>query len=110
MKLKLSAGEDPPDRRALTTKKTAYKKISAAEHLPTLRKVEKMIVLVMSVCLLAEANTCKNVHLAYSSQSVTPMQCLMGGQAQIAQWSNGHPKWRVKRWKCAPAAQIAQDI
>jgi len=110
LKLKLSAWEDPPDRRALTTKKTAYKKISAAEYLPTLRKVEKMIVLVMSVCLLAEANTCKNVHLAYSAQSVTPMQCLMGGQTQIAQWTNGHPKWRVKRWKCAPAAQIAKDI
>ena len=75
-----------------------------------MRKVVKMIVLVMSVCLLAEANTCKDVHLTYSAQSVTPMQCLMGGQAQIAKWTNGHPKWRVKRWKCAPATQIAKDI
>ncbi len=69
-----------------------------------------MIVLVMSVCLYAEASTCKNVHLTYSAQSVSPMQCMMGGQAQIAQWSHGHPKWQVKRWKCVSAAQVTKDI
>ena len=69
-----------------------------------------MIVLVLSVCLMAEANTCKDVHLTYSAESVTPMQCMMGGQAQIAQWVNGHPQWQVKRWKCAAASQIAKDI
>ena len=69
-----------------------------------------MIVLVLSVCFYSEAATCKDVHLTYSAASVTPMQCMMSGQAQIAQWANGHPKWQVKRWKCAAASQIAKDI
>ena len=69
-----------------------------------------MIVLVLSVCLLGEAQTCKQVHLSYATSSVTPMQCMMGGQAQIAQWSNGNPKWQVRRWKCMPATQLAKDI
>lgn len=69
-----------------------------------------MIVLVLLVCLAGDAQTCKDVHLSYSAQSVTLMQCLMGGQAQIAQWSNGHPKWRVKRWKCTHVSQLAKDI
>ncbi len=69
-----------------------------------------MIAHINPVCLFTEANTCKNVHLTYSAVSVTPMQWLIGGQAQIAQWTNGHPKWRVKRWKCVSAMQIAKDI
>ena len=59
-----------------------------------------MIEIILSVCLIAQADECKDVHLRYLGDSVTPMQCLMGGQPQIARWIEGHPKWTVKRWKC----------
>ncbi|MGI9414234.1 MAG: hypothetical protein ACR2PM_11230 [Hyphomicrobiales bacterium] len=59
-----------------------------------------MIELILSVCLIGQAETCKDVHLTYTAETVTAMQCLMGGQPQVARWIEGHPKWAVKRWKC----------
>lgn len=59
-----------------------------------------MIVLILSVCLTGQADVCKDVHLNYPSESVTPIQCLLGAQTEIVRWSASHPKWTVKRWKC----------
>jgi hypothetical protein len=68
-----------------------------------------MIELIISVCLIGQAERCKDVHLTYTAQSVTPMQCMMSGQPQIAQWINFHPKWAVKRWKCGRVTTTAQN-
>ncbi len=69
-----------------------------------------MLVLVVSVCLISQTQVCRDVHLTYASQTLTPMQCMMSGQAQIAQWVNEHPQWAVRRWKCSSADRIASDI
>ena len=60
-----------------------------------------MIELVFSVCLLADPGTCRDVHLTFAEAGVTPYQCMMHGQPQIAQWINGHPKWQVRKFRCA---------
>lgn len=60
-----------------------------------------MIELVVSVCLLGDPGTCKDVHLTFAEANMTPYQCMMQGQPQIAQWANGHPKWRVRKFHCA---------
>ncbi len=59
-----------------------------------------MIELIISVCMFAQPDVCKDVHLTYSAENMTPFQCLMRGQPEIAQWANGHPKWQVRRWRC----------
>ena len=69
-----------------------------------------MIVLILSVCLVGQADQCKDVHLTYTSNSVTPLQCLMGAQPEIVRWSAGHPKWKVKRWKCGRSGAIERPI
>jgi hypothetical protein len=67
-----------------------------------------MIELILATCLLDEPTACKEVSLIYSVESVTLMQCMMGAQPEIARWSEAHPKWRVTRWSCAMAGQIAK--
>jgi hypothetical protein len=67
-----------------------------------------MIELLLSVCLSTEPNSCKDVALSYAAENLTPFQCMMGAQPEIAKWADAHPKWTVKRWTCQPAGQIAK--
>lgn len=66
-----------------------------------------MIELIVSVCLIDDPSRCKDVSLTYSAEGMTPMQCLMASPAEIAKWSEGHPKWVAKRWTCRPAGHLA---
>lgn len=67
-----------------------------------------MIELFFTACLAANASVCKPVALTFSGESLTPMQCMAGSQAQIAQWIAGNPKWTVKRWGCRPARMYSK--
>ncbi len=69
-----------------------------------------MIELVLSVCLVGQPNVCKDVRLTYVAASVTPLQCLMGSQPQIARWTELHPKWAVKRWRCGQIRVVQKSI
>jgi hypothetical protein len=69
-----------------------------------------MIELVFSACLIADPMTCKDVHLTYQAQQVTLMECALYGQAEMAQWTNLHPQWRVGRFRCAPARIAGTEI
>ncbi|WP_245257635.1 hypothetical protein [Hyphomicrobium zavarzinii] len=46
--------------------------------------------------------------MVYLAESVTPMQCMMQSQAEIAKWTEGHPNWVAKRWSCRPAGRYAK--
>jgi hypothetical protein len=57
-----------------------------------------MIELLFVACLVSEPDKCQNKALQFSD--ISPMQCMMGAQPQLAQWTNQNPKWHVKNWKC----------
>lgn len=61
-----------------------------------------MIEIVLSVCMLADPAKCKDVHLSYmaESQQVTPHQCMLYGQSEIAKWAEGNPNWKLQKWSC----------
>jgi hypothetical protein len=67
-----------------------------------------MIELIVSVCLIADPLRCKDITLIFDGESVSPMQCMMGAQPEIAKWIDEHPKWALKRWTCQPAGRIAK--
>ena len=67
-----------------------------------------MIELLATVCLITTPAQCKDVHLSYTADSVTPHQCMMFGQAELAKWSEGHPKWRIEKWKCQKPGEVAK--
>ncbi len=66
-----------------------------------------MIELLASVCLITSPGHCKDVHLTYTADSVTPRQCMMFGQSELAKWNEAHPKYRVDKWRCQPAGRVA---
>ncbi|MGL4395291.1 MAG: hypothetical protein ACRCS9_02010 [Hyphomicrobium sp.] len=66
-----------------------------------------MIELIVSVCLLSAPEQCKNVALSFAEDAVTPFQCMLYGQSEIAKWKEGHPDWSIRKWSCGPARQVA---
>jgi hypothetical protein len=57
-----------------------------------------MIALVFWVCAMGAPWHCQAVQLVFASdgdgRAVTPMMCLMHGQAEIARWLDTHPGFR----------------
>ena len=78
-----------------------------------------MIELVVAVCLIDQPSQCKDVYLNFESPgmsegtmsqgaSVTPQQCMMNGQMEMAKWIGEHPNWQIKKWRCGIAGQMAK--
>jgi len=67
-----------------------------------------MLELVISVCLVNDPSRCKEVRLNFAEENVTPQQCMMGSQLEIAKWIEFHPDWQVSKWSCARAGQMAK--
>lgn len=67
-----------------------------------------MLELIVSVCFIAEPAKCREVTLTMTEGEVTPFQCMMYGQIEIAKWLEAHPKYQLSRWSCGRAGQIAK--
>lgn len=46
--------------------------------------------------------------MTFMAEAVTPQQCMMYGQSEIAKWVEGHPKWKIAKWRCGRAREIAK--
>jgi hypothetical protein len=67
-----------------------------------------MIEVVAIVCFITEPEKCKDVHLTFAAQSVTPQQCMMYGQMELAKWSQGNPNWEIRKFSCGRAGKYAK--
>ncbi|MEM7529760.1 MAG: hypothetical protein AAF416_19175 [Pseudomonadota bacterium] len=68
-----------------------------------------MIELVFVVCLATAPDDCQRRTIPIY-EPVSPMTCMMGAPATLAQWRETHPNWRVSRWRCeVPRATQAAE-
>jgi hypothetical protein len=67
-----------------------------------------MIEIVMSVCALISPFNCREHHMSFEGEQVSLQECLLYGQFEMAKWSNENPNWRIARWRCGIAGQIAK--
>ena len=67
-----------------------------------------MIEIAAVVCLMSDTSRCKDVALTFEDAQVTSFACMMYGQSELAKWTGEHPNWRVARWACRPAGQVAK--
>lgn len=63
-----------------------------------------MVAIILSACLIADPNTCKDYKLPLEGD-MTTTQCAMFAPPFFAQWADEHPAWKIRRWKCVPAGQ-----
>lgn len=67
--------------------------------------------LILSVCLLASPGVCKEEALSLAGeQTRLASQCLVSAPVVIAEWADGHPKWKVVKWRCGAAHDKVKDI
>jgi hypothetical protein len=67
-----------------------------------------MIELVLAVCMISEPDQCKNVHLTFMAENMTPFHCMLYGQSEIAKWSEAHPDWKIQRWSCGRPSGVVK--
>jgi hypothetical protein len=67
-----------------------------------------MIEVVALVCFIQEPERCKDISLSFAAESVTPQQCMMYGQMELAKWTEGHPNWQIRKWSCGRAGRFAK--
>jgi hypothetical protein len=69
-----------------------------------------MFEIVFSACLIAGAQSCKDVHLTYEGRRVSMMECFVTGQAEMAKWIAVHPQYRVAKFRCGTARFAGTEI
>jgi hypothetical protein len=67
-----------------------------------------MIEIAAAICMLASPERCRDVTLTFEAESVSTFECMTYGQMELAKWSNDHPAWRIARYTCRPAGQVAK--
>jgi hypothetical protein len=67
-----------------------------------------MLELLIGVCLIDDPARCKSVSLVYAAEALTPMQCVMRAQPEMAKWVGEHPGWKITRWTCRRAGKFAR--
>ena len=68
------------------------------------------MVILMSICLLAEPARCREERLSFSFEPTSPTGCVARSQGAMAEWQLGHPRWRIVRWRCVARGRIGDDI
>lgn len=61
--------------------------------------------LVLLICLITEPTSCRNESLGAPP---APMACMTAAPAAIAEWSEAHPDWEIRRWRCEPLERRAR--
>ncbi|WEX88656.1 hypothetical protein PZN02_001159 [Sinorhizobium garamanticum] len=59
-----------------------------------------LVALVLTVCMLANPNSCRTEHLYFETRG-SLFQCMALAPAEIAKWSENHPTLKIVRWKCS---------
>ncbi|ADH89610.1 conserved hypothetical protein [Ancylobacter novellus DSM 506] len=52
--------------------------------------------LILTICLLASPDACREERIATEARMGLPMECT----AAMNEWATQHPAWRVVRWRC----------
>jgi hypothetical protein len=68
------------------------------------------MLLLLSVCLLAQPATCREDRIELSYEASSPFVCLRNSQSALAKWQGEHPEWHVERWRCAARGSLPKDL
>ncbi len=67
-----------------------------------------MIELLFVACVVTAPEDCRERGLLFTD--ITPTQCAMGAQPELAKWSNTHPNMQIKSWRCRAVSFAEQDV
>jgi hypothetical protein len=59
-----------------------------------------MLKVLVTLCLTADPNICKEVRQSYPEVEMTWYSCFMATQTDMAKILADNPRWFLKRWQC----------
>ncbi len=68
------------------------------------------MILLLSICLVAQPSTCREDRIQLAYESTNPFLCLRTAQSSLATWQAAHPEWHVERWRCAARDSLPKDL
>ena len=66
-----------------------------------------MIELLFVACLSTSPSDCQERSLIFTD--ITPNQCMMGAQPELAKWVNAHPNYQISKWRCQMVQTAEHD-
>ena len=63
-----------------------------------------MIVIVLSACMANDPQVCKDYKIPVN-EGLDAMQCALYAPPHFAKWSDEHPGWMIKKWRCTSATE-----
>lgn len=66
-----------------------------------------MIELLFVVCLSGTPDQCQQRSLVFTD--LTPSQCMMGAQPELAKWVETHPRHVIRHWRCRAVDRLERD-
>lgn len=66
-----------------------------------------MIELLFITCVMTAPDDCRERSMMFTD--ITPTQCLMGAQPELAKWVSGHPNQQIKSWRCRMVSFAERD-
>jgi hypothetical protein len=67
-----------------------------------------MIEIAFTVCALVSPYNCVAKRQTYEAEQVSLHECVLYGQMELSKWVSEHPGWRIERWRCGVAGQMAK--
>lgn len=67
-----------------------------------------MIELLFVACLSTAVDDCRERSLVFTD--ITPIQCLMGAQPELAKWAASHPNHDIKSWRCRTGPFTEKEV
>lgn len=68
------------------------------------------MLILLSICLVAEPERCREDRIDLSYEASSPSICLRNSQSAIANWQAAHPEWHINRWRCAVRGSLPKDL
>lgn len=59
-----------------------------------------MVELLILACLATHPERCEGFRVPFYAP-VSAFECMLQGQIYLQDWTEDHPAWRVKGWRCA---------
>lgn len=66
-----------------------------------------MIELLFVACVAGAPDHCQERSLLFTD--ISPMQCLMGAQPELAKWVESHPNEEIRSWRCQAVSFAVRD-
>ncbi|MGU3360975.1 hypothetical protein ACLBWX_11630 [Methylobacterium sp. M6A4_1b] len=68
------------------------------------------MLILLSICLLAQPSECREDKIDLSFEARSPTVCLRNSQSALAKWQEEHPEWHVTKWRCAVRGSQPRDL